>query len=81
MRFFRLKRPRATAHRSNLYPVYAVIALIAALAIALTSSHPDGAAHQKLEAGYNALAGHIQTDLNMALRTFDLSSLPRPPVG
>ena len=78
MRFFRLKRPRATAHRSNLYPVYAVIALIAALAIALAVvSVLLSQRAKRLEAGYNALAGHVQTDLNMALRTFDEASLPK----
>ncbi len=78
MRFFRLKRPRATAHRSNLYPVYAIIALIAALAIALTVvSVLLSQRAKRLEAGRDALAAHVQTDLNMALRTFDEASLPK----
>lgn len=78
MRFFRLKRPRATAHRSNLYLVYAVISLIAALVIALSVvSFLLTQRAKRLETGYNLLAGHIQTDLNMALRTFDQASLPK----
>ncbi len=78
MRFFRLKRPRATAHRSTMYPVYATIALITALAIALcVVSILLTQRAKRLESGYNALAGHIQTDLNMALRTFDQASLPK----
>lgn len=78
MRFFRLKRPRATAHRSNLYPVYGVIAVLIALAIALTVvSVLLTQRANRLEAGYNALTGHIQADLNMALRTFDEASLPK----
>ena len=77
MRFFRLKRPRATAHRSTLYPVYAVVAVFAALAIALSVvSILLTQRAKRLEAGYNLMAGHIQTDLNMALRTFDQASLP-----
>lgn len=78
MRFFRLKRPRATAHRSNLYPVYAVIAVFVALAIALSvvSVMLTNRA-KRLETGYNTLVAHIQTDLNMALRTFEQSSLPK----
>ena len=78
MRFFRLKRPRATAHRSTMYPVYAIIALISALAIALgVVSILLTQRAKRLEAGYNALAGHIQTDLNMTLRTFDRARLPK----
>jgi len=77
MRFFRLKRPRATAHRSTMYPVYAVIAVIVALVIALSVVSILLAQRSKrLEAGYNMMTGHIQTDLNMALRTFDQASLP-----
>ena len=77
MRFFRLKRPRATAHRSNLYPVYAVIAVFVALAIALSVvSILLTQRSKRLEEGYNVLAGLIQTDLNMALRAFEESGLP-----
>jgi hypothetical protein len=78
MRFFRLKRPRAKAHRSNLYPVYAVIAVFVALALALgVVSLMLTQRAKRLESGYNLLAGHIQTDLNMALRTFEQASLPK----
>jgi hypothetical protein len=78
MRFFRLKRPRAKAHRSNLYPVYAAIALFAVLAIALgVVSGLMVSRAKRLETGYNALINHIQTDLNMALRKFDDASLPK----
>lgn len=77
MRFFRLKRPRNTVHRSNLYPVYAVIAVFAALVIALSVvSILLTQRSKRLESGYNVLAGQIQSDLNMALRTFETSSLP-----
>ena len=77
MRFFRLKRPRATAHRSNLYPVYAVIAVFTALVIALSVvSILLIQRSKRLESGYNVLAGQIQADLNMALRAFEESSLP-----
>lgn len=77
MRFFRLKRPRATSHRSNLYPVYAVIAVFAALVIALSVvSILLTQRSKRLEAGYHVLAGQIQSDLNLALRTFEESSLP-----
>jgi len=77
MRFFRLKRPRATAHRSNLYPVYAAIAVFAALAIALgVVSILLAQQSKRLESGYNVLAGQIQSDLNIALRTFEGASLP-----
>ena len=77
MRFFRLKRPRSTAHRRNLYPVYAVIAVFVALVIALSVvSILLTQRSKRLESGYNVLAGQIQSDLNMALRTFEASSLP-----
>lgn len=78
MRFFRLKRPRATAHRSNLYPVYAVVAVITALALALgVVSVLLVRRAQSLETGYDALTGHIQADLNLALRKFGEASLPK----
>jgi hypothetical protein len=77
MRFFHLKRPRATAHRSNLYPVYAVIALGLALVIALGVVSAIMVRRSKtLEGGYNTLTAHIQTDLNMVLRTFSQAGLP-----
>jgi hypothetical protein len=61
-----------------MYPVYAVISLLAVLVIALAVvSVLLTQRAKRLETGYNALAGHIQTDLNMALRTFDQASLPK----
>ncbi|MEG0935134.1 MAG: hypothetical protein RSJ41_06055 [Clostridia bacterium] len=77
MKAFRLKHTRTRVHQTQRYPLYACLAVVLALVVALgivwAGKNRAEAAYQQ---GREQLAEAIQTDLNAARRSFDKSSMP-----
>ncbi len=77
MKFFKLKKSRNRVHHTRRYPIYAGIAVVAALVLALAvvsilKSRTDGT----LAANRRHLASQIQVNLSQAASACEKSSLP-----